>query len=143
MKLIRCLLADESLTCFKVADLHNREEAIKAIRPAIASKQAGYEDFLAGLIVDASQKALGKDGSFNVDNVRMIKLPGAGVLSSKVIHGMVFNREVESAVNSIKNAKVRIHAWSPSTLVLRSLSLTLAVPRPGGSLLFGSRYQFH
>lgn len=44
---------------------------------------------------------------FNVDNVRVCKILGSGVLSSSSVRGMVFRREVEGTVNHVTDAKVQ------------------------------------
>ena len=44
--------------------------------------------------------------SFNVDNVRVCKILGSGVLNSTSLRGMVFRREVEGTVSSVRDAKV-------------------------------------
>ena len=46
---------------------------------------------------------------FNVDNVRVVKIMGAGLSSSRVIKGMVFGREPEGIVKKAKNAKVGVY----------------------------------
>ena len=49
-----------------------------------------------------------KDGSFNVDNVRVSKILGAGMHASEVIRGMVFVREAEGDVRKVENAKIAV-----------------------------------
>ena len=57
----------------------------KAVRPAVMSKQYGYEDFLADLISKACISILPEKSSFNVDNVRVTKILGSGLLQSSVV----------------------------------------------------------
>lgn len=45
---------------------------------------------------------------FNVDNIRVLKILGAGVNQSKMIKGMVFRRETEGEVKEVFNGKVAI-----------------------------------
>ena len=122
-----------------------------AISPSIASKQYGYEDFLADIVTKVNENEqwcavlsvyaclqpirgyllhihvsqpptqaclsiVRKESNapFNVDNVRVCKIPGAGVLSSTVAKGMVFKRSIEGEVTHIEHAKV----WAPSFMLL-------------------------
>jgi T-complex protein 1 subunit theta len=48
--------------------------------------------------------------NFNVDNIRVCKILGAGVSSSMVTNGMVFKRGAEGEVKNAQNAKVAIFA---------------------------------
>ena len=57
----------------------------KAVRPAVMSKQYGHEDFLADLISKACISILPEKSSFNVDNVRVTKILGSGLLASSVV----------------------------------------------------------
>jgi T-complex protein 1 subunit theta len=44
-----------------------------------------------------------------VDNVRVAKIMGSGVLSSKVVRGMLFKRSVESYINHCTDAKIAVY----------------------------------
>ena len=44
--------------------------------------------------------------SFNVDNVRVCKILGSGLLQSTVIQGMVFKRQVEGDTTKVEKAKI-------------------------------------
>lgn len=99
-----------SLECSKASNLRDKGEVVKAIKTAVASMQYGNEDFLAGLVAEACVNALPTNSAnFNVDNVRVAKILGAGVLGSKVMKGMVFKREVEGNVNRVTDAKVAVY----------------------------------
>lgn len=66
------------------------------MKPAIASKQYGSEDTLAALVAEAALAVMPSNiGNFNVDNVRVVKILGGSLQSSKVVRGMVFAREPE------------------------------------------------
>jgi T-complex protein 1 subunit theta len=74
----------------------NRESLAEALRPAIASKQYGYEDTLSALVAEAALAIMPSNPqSFNVDNVRVVKIMGGSLSSSRVVQGMVFGREPE------------------------------------------------
>ena len=67
-----------------------------ALKPAIASKQYGYEDQLADLVAEASLAVMPPNPkNFNVDNVRVVKIMGGNLAGSTVVNGMVFGREPE------------------------------------------------
>ena len=69
-----------------------------ALKPAIASKQYGYEDQLASLVAEASLAVMPPNPkNFNVDNVRVVKIMGGNLSGSTVVRGMVFGREPEGA----------------------------------------------
>ena len=70
----------------------------RAVTPCIASKQYGSEDLLARLVADAALSVMPENRkSFNVDNVRVVKIMGGSLAGSKVVQGMVFGREPEGA----------------------------------------------
>jgi T-complex protein 1 subunit theta len=69
---------------------------VRAVIPAIASKQYGSEDLLAGLVAEAALSVMPENPkTFNVDNVRVVKIMGGSLAGSKVVQGMVFGREPE------------------------------------------------
>lgn len=80
-----------------------------ALKPAIASKQYGFEDTLAALVAEAALVVMPPNPkNFNVDNVRVVKIMGGSLAGSKVVRGMVFNREPEGAVKRVEKAKVAV-----------------------------------
>ncbi|KAK4055280.1 T-complex protein 1 subunit theta [Microbotryomycetes sp. JL201] len=86
------------------------EESLKvALKPALASKMYGSEDLLAALVAEAVQAVMPKDPkTFNVDNIRVVKIMGGGLTQSRVVRGMVFGREPEGVVHKATNAKVGV-----------------------------------
>uniref|UniRef100_A0A8C5DEM2 T-complex protein 1 subunit theta n=1 Tax=Gouania willdenowi TaxID=441366 RepID=A0A8C5DEM2_GOUWI len=94
--------------CSSAKNLHDVTEATSLIRTAVMSKQYGNEDFLANLIAQACVSIFTESGSFNVDNVRVCKILGSGVTASTVLHGMVFKKEAEGDITSVKDAKIVI-----------------------------------
>ncbi|GJE94734.1 T-complex protein 1 [Phanerochaete sordida] len=80
-----------------------------ALKPAIASKQYGYEDELAALVAEAALAVMPPNPkNFNVDNVRVVKILGGSLAGSKVVQGMVFGREPEGNVKKVKKSKVAV-----------------------------------
>jgi T-complex protein 1 subunit theta len=70
----------------------------RAVIPSIASKQYGSEDILARLVAEAALSVMPENiKTFNVDNVRVVKIMGGSLAGSKVVQGMVFGREPEGA----------------------------------------------
>jgi len=95
-----------SLSVGEVKDMRSLKEVLPAIRTAVMSKQYGNEDFLAELITKACISILPGKVSFNVDNIRICKIPGAGLQQSETIQGMMFKRLVEGDCTKVDNAKV-------------------------------------
>ncbi|MDI1488902.1 MAG: T-complex protein 1 subunit theta [Ramalina farinacea] len=103
---LRCL---NQLVVDQVRDPRSQKELAKAIRTVVASKQSGNEDILAKLIAEAIIAVLPKHAaSFNVDNIRVVKIMGGSLEQSKVVKGMVFGREPDSSTKKAKNAKVGV-----------------------------------
>ncbi|XP_057177064.1 T-complex protein 1 subunit theta isoform X1 [Triplophysa rosa] len=94
--------------CSSVKNLHDLDEAKAMILSAVMSKQYGNEDFLADLIAQACVSIFPESGNFNVDNVRVCKILGCGLNSSTMLHGMVFKKELEGDVTSVKDAKIAV-----------------------------------
>jgi len=100
----------ESCCCHEIKDAKNNDEVRKAVRTAVMSKQYGNEDFLADLIVKACTAIVPvAQTSFNVDNVRVTKILGSGLMASEVVSGMVFKRSVESNVTKVEKCKVAVY----------------------------------
>ena len=47
--------------------------------------------------------------NFNVDNVRVVKIMGGSLAGSKVVRGMLFNREPEGSIKHVTKAKVAVY----------------------------------
>ncbi len=97
------LVADTLTSC------HDHSQLVRVVKTSIASKQNGYEDLLADLVVKAALEIMPKNPkNFNVDSVRIVKILGASIHDSTVVKGMVFGREPESVVQKAVKAKVAI-----------------------------------
>lgn len=98
-----------SMVVHTVGDIRDKATMVRAIRPVLMSKQYGNEDLLTDVCVTAAQMVLPAQGkSFNPDNVRVCKILGSGLVQTKVIKGMVFNRATEGSVTSKTNAKIAV-----------------------------------
>ncbi|KIM58489.1 hypothetical protein SCLCIDRAFT_16768 [Scleroderma citrinum Foug A] len=81
----------------------------EALKPAIASKQYGFEDVLSKLVAEAALAVMPSNPkNFNIDNVRVVKIMGSNLSTSKVVQGMVFGREPEGMVKKTTKAKVAV-----------------------------------
>ena len=54
--------------------------------------------------------SLRENQTFNVDNVRVCKILGSGILSSTVMSGMVLRKEVEGTVSKVENCKIALYS---------------------------------
>ncbi|XP_022122530.1 T-complex protein 1 subunit theta [Pieris rapae] len=106
----KCLEILPELVCFEIKDCKNFDDVVKGIKPSIMSKQYGNEDFIANLVGKACIGILPEKTTFNVDNIRICKILGAGLLQSDVLSGMVFKREVEGDISNITKAKVAVYS---------------------------------
>ena len=84
------------LSTTKLPTPFTQKSLASALRPAIASKQYGYEDMLSDLVAEAAIAVMPPNPkNFNVDNVRVVKVMGGTLSSSRVVQGMVFGKESE------------------------------------------------
>merc|ERR1711976_146122 len=98
-----------TLSLGKVANLLNIEETARIIKTSLSAKQYGYEDFLSKLIAETCISTIANGASprsFSVDNVRICKIVGGGVTTSKMVKGMMFKRTIESDIQSVENAVI-------------------------------------
>lgn len=99
----------EDLACYTVSNVRDRTEIQNCIKSSIASKQYGLEDFLSGLIAEASLYAMPTEATrFNVDAVRVQKILGGTINDSQVVHGMVVLRGSETTTVEVKKAKIAV-----------------------------------
>jgi T-complex protein 1 subunit theta len=94
-------------------DVRNKAAITEVLRPVIASKQYGYEDFLAPLIAEAALTVMPENTyNFMVDNIRVCKLLGGSLQQSEVVRGMVFAQDVEGSVSRVDKANVAVYTCS-------------------------------
>ncbi|KAF9074511.1 chaperonin Cpn60/TCP-1 family [Rhodocollybia butyracea] len=99
----------EKLSVFSLPSPLTPSSLASALKPAIASKQYGFEDPLAALVAEAALAVMPPNPkNFNVDNVRVVKILGGSLSGSRVVQGMVFGREPESMVKKVTKAKVAV-----------------------------------
>ncbi|ELP90624.1 T-complex protein 1 subunit theta, putative [Entamoeba invadens IP1] len=80
----------------------------KYMKSVLFSKVPGYADFFTHLVVEACSKTV-RGGSFDVDNVRTIKILGGSVDESEIVNGFVLQTEPAGSVLSATNTKVAIY----------------------------------
>jgi len=94
-------------------ELISREVLAKGCFSAIASKQFGYEAFLAQLIADACLTVMPANPyNFNVDNVRVCKVLGGSITQSEVVKGMVIAHDTAGLVKKVDDAKIVVYTCS-------------------------------
>lgn len=101
------------LVCTTVKDTRDQSEMASMLKTCLMSKQFGHEEFLAALVSKACVEAVPREGDnvqFNVDHVRVVKIPGQGILSSSVLPGMIFKREVSGVISTVLKAKVAVYS---------------------------------
>ncbi|PPQ75082.1 hypothetical protein CVT26_011828 [Gymnopilus dilepis] len=101
----------EKLSTFNLPTPLTHDTLASALKPAIASKQYGYEDILANLVAEAALTVMpANPKNFNVDNVRVVKIMGGNLSGSKVVQGMVFGREPEGncTIKKVLKGKVAV-----------------------------------
>ncbi|CAN3375534.1 hypothetical protein DIURU_005728 [Diutina rugosa] len=93
----------DSLVVDEAKSLTDDAELEKVIKPVISAKQYANEPLITKLVVEAVKFILNpqKPQSFNIDNVRVVKIMGASLRQSEVVKGMVFPREPEGSVKNI------------------------------------------
>ena len=97
-------------------DVRDANAVATRIKGSISSKQFGYESLLGPLIAEACIDVVPKNpNNFNVDNVRVVKIPGGGINDSSVIKGLVIKRGVEGTIQAVENAKVAVFAQAVDT----------------------------
>eukprot|EP01012_Entosiphon_sulcatum_P037176 TRINITY_DN475_c0_g1_i2.p1 TRINITY_DN475_c0_g1~~TRINITY_DN475_c0_g1_i2.p1 ORF type:complete len:539 (-),score=168.09 TRINITY_DN475_c0_g1_i2:458-2074(-) len=96
-----------------IGTIENFTEAkdfIPALQTAIGSKQYDYAPHLARLVAEACVLVCPKNPkSFNVDNIRISKLEGGGVLDTQLVYGFVINRDTEGTVKHLTGAKIAVY----------------------------------
>jgi T-complex protein 1 subunit theta len=73
----------ETLSCYTVESIKDRDDIQKCIKTTIASKQFGLEDFLSKLIAESCLHTMPANPTkFTVDNVRVQKILGGTINDS-------------------------------------------------------------
>ena len=85
----------------------------RVLTSPIASKQYGYESFLAPLVAKACMTVMPANPyNFLVDSVRVVKVLGGNLLQSEVVRGMVMPGDSLGSVKRVDGAKVAVFTCS-------------------------------
>lgn len=99
----------EESVAWTLTDVSDPVQVQKALTAVLASKQYGHEDFLSELVTKACIQ-VNKNKSFNVDNVRVVKIEGGSTANSFLMNGLVVNRDTVGTVKHVKKAKIGVFA---------------------------------
>ncbi|CAL5421061.1 unnamed protein product [Camellia sinensis] len=97
-------------------DVRNKDEVIKRMKAAVASKQFGLEDILCPLIAEACIQVCPKNpANFNVDNVRVAKLLGGGLHNCTIVRVMVLKNDTVGSIKRVEKSKVAVFVGGVDT----------------------------
>mmetsp|Transcript_37056 Transcript_37056/g.60021 ORF Transcript_37056/g.60021 Transcript_37056/m.60021 type:complete len:544 (+) Transcript_37056:50-1681(+) len=97
----------DNLPTFNVDDVRDKTKVAAVLNPVLGAKQYGYESVLAPMVAEACIQVCPKNAKqFNVDNVRIAKIPGASVSDTSVVKGFVLVRDSEGTIKHVKKSKV-------------------------------------
>jgi len=97
------------LVVHECKNLRDIKEVARCLKAIMSAKQNGYEDLLSELVARACIEVVPKNPAhFNVDNVRVAKILGGGVLDTQVLKGHVLTRDAEGTIKHVRNAKVAV-----------------------------------
>lgn len=104
------------LTCHTPQTRKHLVQVAQRLRGSVCSKQAAYGDVLCPLIAEACIAVCPPNtANFEVDNVRVCKIVGAGVHDSSLVRGVVIRRGPEGTIKSTTDAKVAVFAQGVDT----------------------------
>ncbi len=94
-------------------DIANKEDLSRIVKTAIVGKSPGADEHIVSLIVDAVQhvKSMsGKNDTLDLDDIKVEKKVGGGLLDSRLIKGVIIDKEKvhPDMPDEIKNAKVAL-----------------------------------
>ncbi|XP_047332347.1 T-complex protein 1 subunit theta-like [Impatiens glandulifera] len=110
----------------EVMDVRNKDEVIRRMKAAVASKQFGLEEVLCSLAADACIQVCPQNpANFNVDNVRVAKLSGGGLNNSTIVRGMVLKNDAVGTIKRVEKAKVAVFVGGVDTLATETKGTVL------------------
>ncbi|MCL4398642.1 MAG: TCP-1/cpn60 chaperonin family protein [Candidatus Parvarchaeota archaeon] len=94
-------------------DIANKEDLGRIVKTAIVGKSTGADAHIVSLIVDAVQhvKSMsGKNDTLDLDDIKVEKKVGGGLLDSRLIKGVIIDKEKvhPDMPDEVKNAKVAL-----------------------------------
>lgn len=98
----------KSFNHYEISDISNVSQVLPVIETALCPKMPGYYQHFAKIITEACVKILPqeKEGTFNLDHVRIVKIIGGGLADSHLVNGMVIERPPLGTIQSVEGAKI-------------------------------------
>ena len=97
-------------------DYESKAAISKTVYASICAKQYTSVDTIVPLIAEACMTVMPKNvANFNVDNVRVSKMMGGSVGQSLVIPGVVVNRNTDTSVKDVRDARVAVFTCAIDT----------------------------
>eukprot|EP00271_Cylindrocystis_brebissonii_P019724 TRINITY_DN6174_c0_g1_i1.p1 TRINITY_DN6174_c0_g1~~TRINITY_DN6174_c0_g1_i1.p1 ORF type:complete len:548 (+),score=131.42 TRINITY_DN6174_c0_g1_i1:240-1883(+) len=107
-------------------DVRSQKDVVRRLLSPVGSKLFGQEDVLTPLIADACiQVCPANPNNFNVDNVRVAKIVGAGLNDCAVVRGMVLKSDAVGTVKKASNAKVAVFGGGVDTVATETKGTVL------------------
>ncbi|KAI1725072.1 TCP-1/cpn60 chaperonin family domain-containing protein [Ditylenchus destructor] len=94
------------------SDLYDLNCIRDYLKSSIMSKQSDHYGVISELVAKACVQIVPRNNSsnFNVDNIRVVKILGSGVASSRVVNGMMFRRGAEGEIKKASNPRIAVFA---------------------------------
>jgi T-complex protein 1 subunit theta len=106
-ELVKSIL--EENVVHRVDDITNIEQVESVMRAVIGSKQFGYVNSLSPIVSKACISVITRSGKFDVDNVRVCKVPGGGITDASFIRGVIIKGQPEGTLKNGKDLKVALY----------------------------------
>lgn len=106
----KCIEFLEKMSIYELKDIRDPLQVSEAVRSSLSSKLSNYSDFFSGLLADACCKCCPKNpNNFDIEYIRVGKILGGSIYDSFILHGLMVNRNSETTINSVKNAKIVVY----------------------------------
>lgn len=103
-------IMDEQVV-YELKNPRDLQELTYCLKSVVGTKYHGFEDLIAPAVAEACIAVMprkAKNPSVNVDSVRICKLLGGTISDSKVVQGMVVQRDTEGTIKRVEKAKVAV-----------------------------------
>ena len=105
------------LESFKVEDIRNLEQVIRALKSTISAKIPQYDDFFANLVAKACINSLPDVPTrFDIDNIRVVHILGSSIDDSTLMSGMVVKRNVEGNIDRMIKPRIAVFSCPLDTM---------------------------
>jgi len=100
----------DEMAAWTAKDFRSEVELRKIVASAIGSKQLGQEEELATLLAKAALQVMPQDvKKFDIEKIRVAKIPGGSISKSFVVDGMVATRDVMGTERKKEKCKVAVY----------------------------------